>query len=185
MLTTKQKVWAVVAVVVLATGGFFAFATRDRDCDQAVAAVKEKVGEFQQKEGEIGRCDGVCVDWSAMGCTVSDDFNTWIVTPFGDIMGPDEAEAPSADWQTITIGGVVTFEVPAACHIDPGAGNAYLVCPTEENPTPTPEIHFSSDGQTVNVRRWENLESPYWNHMVASMKVVQPMTRDITINIQK
>ena len=79
----------------------------------------------------------------------------------------------------------MTFEVPSICHVNPGAGSRYLVCPTEENPQPIPEMFFSSDGQTVNVYRWENLESLYWDHIVASMKVVQPMTRDITINIQK
>lgn len=88
-------------------------------------------------------------------------------------------------WKTITIGGVATFEVPETCITDPGAGTTYLACPTDENPTPTPEMTFSSDGVTVNVRRWEGLESPYWDHVIASMTVLQPMTRDITINIDK
>jgi hypothetical protein len=101
-----------------------------------------------------------------------------------------EMLSPSASddgvaWQTVTIGGIVTFEVPKDCVLDPGAGTAYLVCPTEENDQPLPEMAFSSDGVTVNVRRYENLESPYWEHIVASMSVVQPMDHDITINIQE
>ncbi len=89
------------------------------------------------------------------------------------------------EWKTVTIGGVVTFEIPSECTLDPGAGNAYLICPTAENPTPTPEMNFSSDGITVNVHRWEGLDTPYWEHVVGSMKVVQPMERDITINVEK
>ena len=103
-----------------------------------------------------------------------------------DVVLPVGTEAPGVElWQAVTIGGVVSFEIPKACKLDPGAGNAYLICPTETNPTPTPEMNFSSDGITVSVHRWESLESPYWDHIVASMKVLQPMERDITINVEK
>lgn len=95
----------------------------------------------------------------------------------------------TVSWQTVTIGGIVMFEIPKDCTLKSGtgtdAGTGYLICPTADNSQPTPEMTFSSDGTTVNIRRWENLESPYWNHIVASMKVVQPMTDDITINVQK
>jgi len=103
-----------------------------------------------------------------------------------DMVIPVDAPADGVDeWQTVAIGGIVTFEIPGACRLSPGAGNAYLICPTDAIPEPSPEMNFSSDGITVNVHRWEGLESPYWNHIVASMKVVQPMERDITINIEK
>lgn len=103
-----------------------------------------------------------------------------------DVVLPIGTEAPGVEsWQTVTIGGIVSFEIPSTCTLDPGAGNAYLICPTAENPQPTPEMNFSSDGITVNVHRWEGLETPYWDHIVASMKVVQPMTHDITINVEK
>ena len=103
-----------------------------------------------------------------------------------DVVLPIGTEAPGVEsWQTVTIGGIVSFEIPKTCTLDPGAGNAYLICPTAGNDQPTPEMNFSSDGITVNVHRWENLESPYWDHIVASMKVIQPMTHDITINVQK
>ncbi len=89
------------------------------------------------------------------------------------------------EWQTVTVGGVVTFEVPAACSLGSGTKAINLVCPTDENPEPLPEMTFWIEGDTVSVRRYENLETPYWDHIVASMEVTQPMTRDITINIQK
>ena len=95
------------------------------------------------------------------------------------------SDGNEAEWQTVEISGVITVEIPVACSIDPGAGNHYVVCPTAENPTPTPELNISSDGTTVNVRRWEGLDTPYWEHVVASMNVVQPMERAITINIEK
>ncbi len=106
---------------------------------------------------------------------VSDD----MVLPVGtEVSGVSE-------WQTVTIGSIVSFEIPKACQLDAGAGNAYLICPTAENDQPTPEMNFSSDGITVNVHRWEKIESPYWDHIVASMKVIQPLTHDITINVEK
>lgn len=97
-------------------------------------------------------------------------------------------------WKTVTIGGAVTFEIPVACALSVDSNDlididfttvSHLVCPTEENPTPTPEMTFWSGISTINVRRYENLETPYWDHIVGSMNVVQPMRSDLTINIQK
>ena len=88
-------------------------------------------------------------------------------------------------WQTVDISGVITVEIPSMCTIDPGAGNHYVVCATAENPTPTPEMNLSSDGMTMNIKRWENLDSPYWDHVIGSIHVVQPMTHNVTITIQK
>lgn len=91
----------------------------------------------------------------------------------------------TVSWQTVTIGGIVTFEVPSTCRlgIDPKWIN--LVCPTEENNQPIPEMTFILEGDSVRVARYENLETPYWNHIVGSLKIIQPMTDDITINVQK
>jgi len=94
-----------------------------------------------------------------------------------------ETSDPYAGWQEIQAGGVVSFLIPPGCQGDPGAGSNYIVCPTEDNPTPTPEMVISSDGITVNVRRWEGMESPYWDQVIASMHVMTPVNRDITINI--
>ncbi len=185
----KNILFGVLGVVigVVVVGGVWFVMARDYDCDDAVRIVEERIGQFQQKEGEVGACDGICVERSFAGCTVSDDFNSWLVTPWGRVFGPnlDSATDGETAWKSVTIGGIVTFEIPVECTLDPGAGNAYLICPTDENPTPTPEMKFSSDGITVNVRRWEGLETPYWDHIIESMNVVTPMERDITITIEK
>lgn len=109
-------------------------------------------------------------------------FGTYVEKAFAPTVASSD---DTVSWQTVTIGGIVTFEIPKDCSLDSGAGNAYLICPTADNSQPTPEMKFSSDGITVNIRRWENLESPYWDHIVGSLKIVQPMTHDITINVQK
>lgn len=100
------------------------------------------------------------------------------------LMNVAESEDDSS-WQTVDIAGVVTMEIPASCTFNSGAGTRYVVCPTDENPQPTPEFTVSTDGYTVNVNRWENLESPYWQRAIESMAVVQPLTHDITIRIEK
>ena len=89
------------------------------------------------------------------------------------------------DWQTVNVGGVVSFQIPPNCHAEPGAGSTYVTCPTAGNETPTPEFVFSSDGIQVNMKRWEDMESPYWKDVLASMKVIQPLNRKIQINIDK
>lgn len=90
-----------------------------------------------------------------------------------------------SDWKTITIGGVVNFQIPPNCSPDPGAGSTYIICPTTDNKNPDAEFVFSSDGIQVNMRRWKNKQSPYWNDVLASMKVIQPLDRTIQINIEK
>ncbi len=89
------------------------------------------------------------------------------------------------NWKTIIIGGVVSFQIPPHCTTDAGAGSTYVTCPTKNNGTSPPEFVFSSDGIQVNMRRHENLASPYWNDVLASMKVIQPLTHKIQINIDK
>jgi hypothetical protein len=89
------------------------------------------------------------------------------------------------NWKTIIVGGVVSFQIPPQCNTDAGAGSMYVNCPTNNNETPSPEFVFSSDGIQVNIKRWEGLSSPYWNDVLASMKVIQPLTHNIQINIDK
>lgn len=98
---------------------------------------------------------------------------------------PTPSQQTYKNWKTINIGGVVNFQIPPQCSTDAGAGSTYVTCPTPDNATPTPEFVFSSDGIQVNVRRWENLSSPYWNDVVASLRVVTPLNRAIQINIDK
>lgn len=97
------------------------------------------------------------------------------------VSSPDD----TVSWQTVTIGGIVTFEVPTTCHLSEERELLTLYCPTNDNDQPIGEMVFSSYGTTVNVSRYENLETPYWNHIVGSLKIVQPMTNAITINVEK
>lgn len=90
-----------------------------------------------------------------------------------------------SQWSTQEAGGVVTFEIPTGCIADGAAGSQYIACPTDENPTPTPEFVVSSDGMTVSFQRWEDLESPYYEHAISSIQVKTPLTHAITINIQE
>ncbi len=87
------------------------------------------------------------------------------------------------NWKTITIGGVVSFQIPPNCRAGGAAGSTYISCPTIDNETPIPEFYFSSDGIQVNMKRYENLESPYWKDVLASMRVIQPLNHKIEINI--
>ncbi len=89
------------------------------------------------------------------------------------------------NWKNVNIGGVVSFQIPPNCNAEPGAGSTYVSCPTPNNETPTPEFVFSSDGIQVNMKRWEGLNSPYWDDVVASLRVVTPLNRAIQINIAK
>jgi hypothetical protein len=95
------------------------------------------------------------------------------------------AEDPYEGWGTIMPGGVISLRIPPGCMGDPGAGSTYIVCPTPTDDTPTPGMRVSSDGIQVNIRRWEDLEWEHWDKVVASLKVLAPLDRDIQINIQK
>ena len=111
------------------------------------------------------------------------------VTPQPAAPAPTPETAPPADpyegWGTIQPGGVVSLRIPPGCHGDPGAGNVYVVCPTPGNDTPTPDMHVSSDGMQVNIRRWEDMDWEYWDKVVASLRVLAPLDREVQINIQK
>lgn len=104
---------------------------------------------------------------------------------------PSAALPPSTEgvayegWSTITPGGIAEFHIPPGCNAEGAAGTTYIVCPTPDNPTPIPEFTISSDGRQLNVRRWEDLESPYWDDVIASMRIQTPLKSDVQINIQK
>ena len=96
-----------------------------------------------------------------------------------------EPEDPYAGWGTIQPGGVISMRIPPGCKGDPGAGNIYVVCPTPGNDTPTPDMHVSSDGLQVNIRRWEGMEWEHWDKVIASIRVLAPLDRDVQINIDR
>lgn len=82
----SKNFWYLMGGVVVIVALFMLTIMPDRDCDEAGRLVIEKVGEdnFTQVEG-IGRCDGLCVDWSPIGCTISDDQDSWFVSLGGGI----------------------------------------------------------------------------------------------------
>ena len=97
---------------------------------------------------------------------------------------PPPADA-YAGWKELQSGGIVSFKIPPNCSGDPGAGSIYIVCPTPDNDSPTPEMVIASDGETVLVHRWEDLETPIWDKVVGSLRVITPLTHPIKIEIDK
>lgn len=97
---------------------------------------------------------------------------------------PTETTDPYEGWGTLTPGGVVSLRIPSGCNSDPGAGSIYIVCPTPGNDMPTPDMHISSDGTQVNIRRWEDQEWEHWDNVIQSLEVLVPLSHDIQINIQ-
>jgi len=87
--------------------------------------------------------------------------------------------------KTISIGGIATVQIPAHCNGEGAAGSHQITCPTPDNETPIPELIISSDGNQINIRRWENLESPYWNDIISSLRIITPLDRPIQINVDK
>lgn len=91
---------------------------------------------------------------------------------------------PYRGWTAAQAGGIVEFKIPPQCKAGDGAaGSMYFICPTSENPEPTPDFVVSSDSIQVNFSRWENFQLPYWDLLVGSIKVKTPLTHEIQINI--
>lgn len=99
------------------------------------------------------------------------------------LISSGSATQTDSTWQTVDISGVATVEIPSTCTIDPGAGNHYVVC--SDAPDAKPEMDLSSDGYTLIVSKTLGYDSPYWEHVVGSIKVNQPLTHDVTIRIQQ
>ncbi len=90
-----------------------------------------------------------------------------------------------AGWKTITPGGVISLKIPAHCHDSGAAGSTYVICPTPENEQPTPDMWISTDGSTVTIRRWENLDWEYRDKVIESLRVLVPLTHTVTVTINK
>lgn len=108
-----------------------------------------------------------------------------VTTPEPVEQAPVAVADPYEGWHEIQPGGVVSMRIPPNCQADPGAGNLYVVCPENEGDTPTPDMHISSDGIQVNIRRWENMEWDQWDKVIASLRVMPDLDRDVQISIQK
>jgi hypothetical protein len=124
--------------------------------------------------------DGSYVGRTGPNCEFAPCPNT--ATPQPD---PTPSQQDNKNWKTITIGGVLSVQIPPHCNASAGAGSTHITCPTPDNETPIPEFYFSSDGTQVNMRRWEGLSSEYWDATVASLKILTPLNRAIQINIDK
>lgn len=97
---------------------------------------------------------------------------------------PEPNEDMYSGWATVEPGGVLRARIPPGCEISPAAGTMYVVCTTDGTRDEMPSMAFSSDGVTVNVHRWEDLEWEYYDAVVASIEVITPVDHDITINIR-
>lgn len=84
-ITMKKSIFTLCGVCLVFLAGAVLLFWADDDCDRAVQKVRDRVGEFKQLPGEIGRCDGVCIERSVLACTISDDFSSWVVTPWGSV----------------------------------------------------------------------------------------------------
>ncbi len=90
----------------------------------------------------------------------------------------------ASQWQTQEVSGV-EFKIPPGYKMDAGAGQRYIVKEDANNPSPTPDMHISSDGQQVNFRRWEGNNWQYWDQVIASIRIKTPMSHSLQINIDK
>lgn len=82
-------------------------------------------------------------------------------------------------------GGAVSLRIPPGCQAEGAAGSTYVTCPTPGNPTPTPDLVASSDGLTVDIKRWEDQSWEHWDKVIASLRVLTPLDREVKITIQK
>lgn len=90
----------------------------------------------------------------------------------------------NTSWRTFTESGV-EFKLPPGYKMDAGAGNRYVVRDDPNNPSPTPDMHISTDGLQVNFRRWEGNAWQYWDEVIASIRIKTPLTHQLQINIDK
>lgn len=87
-------------------------------------------------------------------------------------------------WQPFEEAGVA-FKLPPGYRMDAGAGQRYVVKIDAQNPSPTPDMHISTDGEQINFRRWEGSAWQYWDQVIASIRVTTPMIHPLQINIDK
>jgi hypothetical protein len=91
---------------------------------------------------------------------------------------------PHAGWQTVAVGGVVSVQIPPGCTIGAAAGSTYVTCPAAGTGQPQPNMVLSSDGQTVDIRHFQNHPWDKWDDVVSTLKVLEPIDRDVKITIE-
>ncbi len=80
-----KRIFISLGIVSLLLIGCIWYVGRARDCDLEARQVQEMVQNFTNIEGGTGRCDGLCIKGSIMGCTISDDAHAWFVNNDGVI----------------------------------------------------------------------------------------------------
>lgn len=129
-------------VLVLAL--FVTWWVTEGDCETAVAAVREETGgQFTQLAGQVGRCDGLCVEWSPIGCTISDDKDSWFVSLAGKVKKIGAEAASGLETFTDSALGLTLEYDPADVAVAAGdvsdyPHSSYLVDALSSNSNPPP-----------------------------------------------
>ena len=87
--------------------------------------------------------------------------------------------------ELVSISGMLTLQIPSGCRSDFSGGSTFIVCPSYDNPTPPPDMSISTNDGVINIRRWEDLVWESWDDVIASIRIITPLTQEIQITIQK
>ncbi|HBU28075.1 TPA: hypothetical protein DEB00_03100, partial [Candidatus Uhrbacteria bacterium] len=79
------------------------------------------------------------------------------------------------DWNRVVIKEIIAIHIPPTCIEDVGRETVVIVCPTDENPTPTPAMYITIHEGRINVLRWENMKWEGWDDTVASIQILTPL----------
>lgn len=90
------------------------------------------------------------------------------------------------DWNRVVIEEMIALHIPPTCIADTGRETSIIVCPTQENPTPTPAMYITfHGGGEIEIFRWEDMEWEGWDDVVASIQILTPLTQKLQLTIQK
>lgn len=90
---------------------------------------------------------------------------------------------PYEGWETVEFEGVISMRIAPGCLRALDA--SHIICPTEENDQPLPEMTVRMVDGVLEIRRWEGLSSVYWDQMIASIRLLAPLKQDVQIFIEK
>ena len=82
-MSGKRRI-AFVAGGVILIGLFGYFVLSNRDCPFAAQKIRNAGWTFTEL-GPDGRSDGLGMRWTVAGCVISDDTDSWRVTPWGSV----------------------------------------------------------------------------------------------------
>ena len=87
-------------------------------------------------------------------------------------------------FEQIIVGGALSLDIPPHCEVEGAAGSTYISCAPEGTEQSQVDMIISTDGTVFHVRRGEGYLSPYWDDMVASIRVLTPQSREIQLTIE-